>query len=181
MYSTKIFSCNLPLKALNPYYQRERFLALCRECPNYANVWSCPPYDFKPEALLARFSRITVWGTKIVFDAAVITDSNQDQAIELAKTAMAQEKRRADFAALEQEKQCRDSLALYGGGCRLCKNCSRIWARPCRHAELMRPSLESLGYDVGAIAEHVLNLPLLWFDKRLPEYMTLVTALLYNP
>lgn len=177
MYTTQIISHNLPLKALAPYYHRERFLAMCRECPNYDKVWSCPPYDFPPEALLSQYNGIMVWGTKIVFDAKV---HGQDGSAELAKTVMAREKQRVDFAVLMQEKNRAGSLALYGGGCRLCPICSRTQAKPCNHPEQMRLSLESLGYDVGAISEHVLNLPLLWFDKRLPEYMTLVTALLYN-
>lgn len=178
MYTTKIISHSLLLKSLEPYYHRERFLAMCRECPNYAKVWSCPPYDFQPEVLLSQFSRITVWAAKIEFDAV---DHSQNEAVEQAKAVMAQEKLRVDFAALMQEKNRPGSLALYGGSCRLCPICSRIQAKPCSHPSQMRLSLESLGYDVGAISKHVLKLPLLWFDKRLPEYLTLVTALLYNP
>lgn len=181
MYSIQSISHDLSLSDLAPYYMREHFLAMCRECPNYANIWSCPPYDFQPEALLSRFSRITIWGTKITFDSAAAAACNsRNAAVDTAKKIMAREKRKVDFAVLEQEQCQPDSLALYGGGCRLCRNCSRIWARPCRHSDIMRPSLESLGYDVSAITEHVFNLPLLWFDKRLPEYMLLVTALLYN-
>lgn len=177
MYTTQIISHNLPLKALAPYYHRERFLAMCRECPNYGTVWSCPPYAFRPEALLAQFSGITVWGAKIVFDADA---HGQGEPVELAKTVMAREKRRVDFAALLQEKNRPGSLALYGGGCRLCPVCNRTLSKPCKHPGQMRPSLESLGYDVGAISAQMLKLPLLWADKRLPEYLTLVTALLYN-
>lgn len=94
---------------------------------------------------------------------------------------MAREKSRVDFAALMQEKNRPGSLALYGGSCRFCRTCNRIQSKPCKRPKQMRLSLESLGYDVEAISAHVLKLPLLWFDKRLPEYMTLVTALLYNP
>lgn len=181
MYQIKISSQDRPLSAVAPYYDQERFLAMCRECPRYETVWSCPPYAFKPEELLADFNRIKIYGRKIIFAPAVLkTHAKKEAAMELAKTALAREKRQADFAVLEQEKARPESLALYGGGCRLCRNCSRIWQRPCRHADLMRPSLESLGYDVGAISENVLGTPLLWFTDRLPAYMMLVTALLYT-
>ena len=30
------------------YVNIEEFLECCKRCPNYNNVWSCPPYDFDP-------------------------------------------------------------------------------------------------------------------------------------
>lgn len=181
MYQIQSITRDLPLSAVAPYYDREHFLAMCRECPSYGTVWSCPPYTFKPEELLAGFDRVQIFGSKIIFAPATLKAyAEKAAAMELAKTAMVKAKRQADFAALEQEKTKPGSLALYGGGCRLCRNCSRIWQHPCRHTDLMRPSLESLGYNVGAISEKILDTPLLWFSNHLPVYMMLVTALLYT-
>ena len=178
MHHIKTISQELSLNTIAPYYHHKRFLALCKECPNYDVVWSCPPYNFKPETLLAGFSYIKIFGFKIVFED--LCQSNHTMAIAKAKKIMEAEKRRADAKVLEMEQDLNNSQALYSGSCRLCRDCTRILERPCRHLDLMRYSLESLGYDVEAIAKDILNLPLLWYKNRLPPYMVLITALLYN-
>ena len=45
-----------------------RFLACCRECPNYDRRWSCPPYDFSVEALWKQFSDILLYEEKVNVD-----------------------------------------------------------------------------------------------------------------
>lgn len=169
----------VPLKSLEPYHNIERFLAMCKQCPSYNRVWSCPPYGFAAEDLLAGYETIDLYGTKIMFDAAARRACrDKDSATAYSQAALDKAKRRANNKVLALEKNQKESLALSCGGCSLCAQCTRPQGIACRHPELIRPSLESLGFDVGAIAKDILGIKLLWVEDRLPEYMTLVTALM---
>ena len=80
-----------------------------------------------------------------------------------------------------QETDNPGSFALLPGSCHRCGdgNCSRREGLPCRDPRHLRHSLESLGGDVGRTAGELLGTPLLWVNGgRLPEYLTLVAALL---
>ena len=49
MYTTEHFEKEVRIdEYLKNYVNVEEFIQYCRECPNYGNVWSCPPYDFDP-------------------------------------------------------------------------------------------------------------------------------------
>ena len=41
------------------------FLEYCRQCPSYQKLWSCPPFDFDPEAYWRRYGRFRIIGIKI--------------------------------------------------------------------------------------------------------------------
>lgn len=180
MYNIDTISRQTSLIKLNKYLNIEHFLGMCRQCENYNAVWSCPPYNFEPEKLLSGYADVELFGTKITFNAkAHKAYTDKSQAMEFLKTVMYTEKLKADKLVLEMEKTRRGGLALYGGGCRLCETCTRPQQEPCRKPNEMRYSLESLGYDVSAIAGQLLDTPLLWFTDTLPAYMLLVTALLY--
>lgn len=51
--------------------------------------------------------------------------------------------------------------------------------RPCRYPDRIRPSLESLGFDIGKTASELLGIELKWSEpgsSGLPEYFTLVSG-----
>ena len=68
------------------------------------------------------------------------------------------------------------------GRCPYCTEpCARVDGLPCRHPELARPSLEALGYDVGALSEVFMNTPIKWAKEgRHPEYYTLLGGVFYT-
>lgn len=35
-----------------------KFLSCCESCPNFGEIYSCPPYEFNPEAYLKSFSEL---------------------------------------------------------------------------------------------------------------------------
>ena len=63
--------------------------------------------------------------------------------------------------------------------CVLCpEGCTRPEGKPCRHPERLRHSLESVGFDIVAMAHDLLDIDLEWsHDGSLPKHITLVTAL----
>ena len=47
---------------IEEYVDVETFLECCKSCPNYGNVWSCPPFDFDPIEYWRSFSKLKVAG-----------------------------------------------------------------------------------------------------------------------
>ncbi len=161
------------------YRDVERTIAACRQCDAYGRLWCCPPHDAEQvEQLLARYTNATIFGTKIDFmPLPPGADPRQ-----VATDAFAQARRLMLPALLERERALPGSIAL-SVRCTLCGDtpCSRPDGQPCRHPRQMRPSLESIGFDVEGIARDLLHTPLLWSQHgELPPYMMLVTALLHN-
>ena len=54
-------------------------------------------------------------------------------------------------------------------------------AKPCRHPELVRPSLEACGFDIAHTPSELFGIELKWgTDGSLPEYLTLVCGFFHN-
>ena len=69
------------------------------------------------------------------------------------------------------------------GSCLYCPEgtCTRPEAKPCRHPELVRPSLEACGFDIARTTSELFGIELKWgTDGSLPEYLTLVCGFFHN-
>lgn len=181
MYRTEIFVKMTTLAELEKNCcDREKFEGFCRECRNYNTVWSCPPYNFSPADYVKEYNYIYVVGVKLIFDEETLNTINTCEKINdyTAKT-LYEMKNRIMIGMLELEKIYPQSQALSAGGCKICEDCSRKSNIQCQHPELMRYSLESMGFDVGAISTTLLNFELKWATAtRLPDYFSLVTGLM---
>lgn len=52
---------------------------------------------------------------------------------------------------------------------------------PCRHPELVRPSLEACGFDIGRTTSELFGIELKWgADGKMPEYLTLVCGFFHD-
>ena len=40
------------------YVNEEEFLEMCKQCPNYNNVWTCPPFDFSAEEYWKKYKTL---------------------------------------------------------------------------------------------------------------------------
>jgi predicted metal-binding protein len=102
-------------------------------CPQYGKRWSCPPHSLDQagfEELLGCYSRaLLVAGQPPLRDF-------QERLLELEKEAFLGGYKKA--------------LVFSGGPCCWCEECD---AQKCRFPEKRRPSLESCGCDVFALAE----------------------------
>ena len=146
-----------------------RFLACCRQCPNWGGRWSCPPYDFQPEDWWRQFDHVLLEGRKLCFSPR----SREERSLDWGLSALKAEKDRLLEELLAREAG--GSQALAAGACTLCAACARGAGQPCRRRDRMRYSIESLGGDVGAIARDCFGTELLWSDDgRLPAYYLLV-------
>lgn len=152
-----------------------RFEKLCRECPCYGRRWCCPPLETDILEKPDKYSRLTLTGARI-------TPKVPGLPIADAGRLIADCRRIIEPKILKEEKETGGFAALFTGQCTHCEGqkCTRINGRPCRHPELVRPSLEALGYDVGALAEDFLNLKLQWSaDGKIPEYLVIVAGLFH--
>ena len=180
MYQTTLTKNVMKLTDFCQRYQhREKYLAYCRECPNYEQRWSCPSLSFEPDAYLARFDTIELVGARIDLDAAAIAAADtpkkiKDTSWEILHTV------RTDLAnrLLKMEKLVPGSISLASGGCTWCTACTRPSGQPCRQPERMRYSLDAFGFDLTAITQEQLGIELQWCRDRLPDYYTLIHALL---
>lgn len=164
---------------LADYYNVEYFESLCRKCPNYGSLWSCPPYDFDPRGCLEKYERLQLVGTKILLNAQLREEVITKEGLaEVTEDIIAGVKAEVDKELLGWEKERQSGRMLTSGGCRLCTRCARTSGMPCRQKGRMRYSLESLGCDVTKLTGEKLGIQLLWADGRLPEYFVLVNGYL---
>lgn len=154
------------------YRDGERFLALCRECPNFGRSWACPPFDTDIDAALKPFATVTIHAVKIM---PVTPGLPLDSAKDLLRFHREEFERR--LLKIERDKGGR--VFTFAGECLYCPagTCTRSCGLPCRHPDMVRPSLEAYGFDVGLTVRDYLGLDLLWGkDNRLPDYLLLVGA-----
>lgn len=155
----------------------------CRACRNYGRCWTCPPFDYDVLSRVRRYAWVLVVGAQIVPDEVLRNSpSSPTERNELARRLIEMAWKQCTEPMMRaMERKHADSRLLCGFfACGECSaHCARIDGRPCRHPELMRPSLEAYGFDVTRTTSELLGLELKWgVENALPEYTTLVTALL---
>ncbi|NLW70545.1 MAG: hypothetical protein GX061_05640 [Eubacteriaceae bacterium] len=185
MYTTEKHHAKTTIEDFIEKYMRpEEVLGYCKEnhCKHYGAYWCCPPYEFDTLDFIRQFSRIEVVGIKAVFDEKVRREIYETDALnEIIAKVMGEVRLELDRICRQREAQSEGALALLGGSCILCGDepCARQTDQPCRHGDKMRYSLESLGAMVADITTDMLGFELKWAKAgRLPEYMTLVGAVL---
>ena len=161
------------------YRDVERIRQYCLQCPGYGKTWSCPPFDFNPRSVSDGFRTATVMGTTIEFDEQTRAScKNAEQSSVIGREAMQEVWKTLQPRLYEMERETPGSRC-FTFRCSLCpEGCTRPEGKPCRHPELMRHSLESVGFDIVAMARDLLDIELEWSsDGSLPKHITLVTAL----
>lgn len=151
----------------------ERFENLCKVCPNYARQWSCPPLSPRQHSRLAQYPRVTL----VIYQITVPADYQGDfgELLQPYKQQLSDELQ-------QMEKQLQGRACHTIGRCTFCGDmpCARISDEPCRHPELVRPSLEAYGFDLGATAAELFKLPIFWSkDGSRPPYQLLIAAVFH--
>ena len=155
-----------------------RIRQYCLQCPGYGKSWGCPPFDFDPATVTDGFKAVTVIGTTITFDEATrAACKSTDEAIAVGRQAMEEVWQSLLPMMYEMERQAPGSRC-FTFRCVLCpEGGTRPQGKPCRHPELLRHSLESVGFDLEAVTRDLLGIDLEWSeDGTLSRTITLVTA-----
>lgn len=183
MYHTEIYIKPSTIEELkNNFWDIEKFEGFCKQCKNYGKLWSCPPYDFSIEEYVDRYKYVYIVGVKIVFDEDTLSSINTKEKISsYTNETLHFMKNKIMNEMLKLEKLYPNSTSLSAGGCNLCENCSKLKNVQCIHPDLMRYSLESLGFDVGGVSSKLLNFELKWVtETRLPDYFSLIAGIMTN-
>ncbi|MDO5562019.1 MAG: DUF2284 domain-containing protein [Synergistaceae bacterium] len=166
---------------IKDYVNVEYFQGFCTACCYYGKNWSCTPHDFDVLGFLKSYDDIRLIGVKIKIDRRTTRGLKcKDFQVPPEVTAIVDiEKAKLTKTLLKEERANPGSTYLFAGQCEICPVCARVDGLPCRHPEKMRYSLESVGGDVTKIAKEILGLDILWMkDNKIPEYLTLICALL---
>lgn len=168
------------------YVSRERYVrefrdvatfeACCRECPNYGRRWGCPPFDHDTLSDLQKYEKVLIVGLKIM-------PHDQRMPLDAVYEFMRPEIKRMNERLLTLEQVTGGMAFGFVGECPYCKGapCARIEGKPCRHPDLVRPSLEAYGFNVSLTASDLLGIEMQWGrDGKMPHYITLVCGLFYN-
>ena len=158
---------------ISRYRDVERIGGLCRQCPSFGKMWCCPPYDFDQCIVSNGFKTVKLMATTIEMEA---TDS--ENAPQQEKAVMQEVWQKLLPQLYEMERETPGSRC-FTFRCSLCpEGCTRPQGKPCRHPDLMRHSLESVGFDVVAMLHDLLDIDLEWSrDGQSPKRITIVTAL----
>lgn len=158
---------------ISRYRDVERIGALCKQCPSFGKMWCCPPYDFDPCIVSNGFKTVRLMATTIELET-----TGADNVAQLEKDAMQEVWQQILPQLYEMERETSGSRA-FTFRCSLCpEGCTRPEGKPCRHPDLMRHSLESVGFDVVAMLHDLLDIDLEWSPDGLsPKRITIVTAL----
>jgi predicted metal-binding protein len=172
-------ACNGMDEMERSYRSGDIFMALCRECPNYGANWACPPFDFDVPALLKKFGCLYVFGAKVTHPEEVVRSADTyEKSMEYTGRIFKGVKVLLSELLRTLEDRYPGGLGLSAGRCDACPACARGEGRPCRFPDRCRHSLESMGFDVAAIAENMLGTRLLWTKGALPEYQMFINGFL---
>ena len=147
------------------YQDSSRILGFCKQCPRFGKNWSCPPLA---EALLEKLRhyhwvRLIAIQTRVP-EALQAQHFSPEELYKASYSVIDQLRDTYDPRMLALEKRTPGSLVCLAGSCRGCEpeSCARGTGHPCRHPELLRPSLEAYGFDVARASAELLHLPLEW-------------------
>lgn len=175
-YRADDFTATLPVaEYMARFRDVPRFLDCCRQCRNFGKSWACPPYDFDVDR--------TMDGYESAFFVAVRITPAERIPIGEAGALLLPERKRLERRLLELEKESGGRMFGFTGVCSFCPEgtCTRPSGEPCRHPELVRPSLEACGFNVAQTSEELLGLPMVWSnDGFVPAYLVLVGCLFHN-
>lgn len=173
-YTCRDYTVTVPMaEYLAGFRDVPRFLELCRQCPNYGCSWACPPFAGESIPDLDRYRSIMIVATRIV------PDGGRRRGIDDAEGMMRPERLRVERWLLQLEKEHHGRAFGFSGTCPYCPpgTCARRDGHPCRHPELVRPSLEACGFNLGDTLTRLFAMDLQWSaDGNLPPALTLIAA-----
>ncbi|MDE6484186.1 MAG: DUF2284 domain-containing protein [Duncaniella sp.] len=176
-YQAIDYSVTLPAEEyISRFRDTDKFMKCCRECGNFGCSWACPPFSHDLEAELRQYDSVLILVTKLI-------PVRKDIPLSGVHDFMRPERLRLDRKMLEMERTAGGRYFAFSGECMYCPQgtCTRMKGQPCRHPELVRPSLEAYGFDIGRTVSELFDFDIKWSgDGFLPEYLTIVSGFFYN-
>lgn len=157
------------------YHRPGMCMAACRQCSRYGRSWTCPPFDYEPLDRISRYGRV-----RLVACAVSVPPGTP---VQDAETILHAPKLRLEQHLLELERQLSGMACTTIGKCPYCggAECRRMLGDTCLHPDLVRPSLEAYGFDLGRTMTELMGISLKWgSDGLLPDTLHLVGGVFFG-
>lgn len=170
-YTVEQYIVDVPVSdAMAVAYRPDECMRACKACPNYGNVWTCPPFDDqRKDTNPQNFATLQL-------HIARIKPTGGPYALDKYEEFFTPVKRRM----MDSIDLVADAKAVYSfaGRCEYCKVCTRRAGGVCRHPDRAHPSLEGVGFDVNALLVNFAGMEIEWgTDGNLPRVLTFVAAI----
>jgi len=181
-------------KELLNCYDIENVRNYCRSCNKYGKVWSCPDLSINEIEYITNYDYCYVISSKVFINDLTkdfITNLIKNVASKYSDMNISMDNNSEIFSGIYYglreyndniifglEKIFPDAITLMSGRCLLCESCERTKNLPCQKPQLLRYSLEALGFNVSKIIENIMQDKIMWSNDCLPEFVTCVSALL---
>lgn len=178
MANIKIYSKTILLDELySSHYDKEKFLGFCKECRNYNNRYSCPPFNSEMDDYLASYNFINLIAVQLIYSSEEIENHIGESSITYGKETLTPTTDEFRRVLLELESSIPNSVSLSMGGCKYCEICNRTLGEECAYPDKMRISPEALGFDITSILKSYFDIDIQWADNALPDYFTLLAGI----
>ncbi|MBN2260908.1 MAG: hypothetical protein JW702_10205 [Clostridiales bacterium] len=146
------------------YYDPITVHSYCKSCNHYNLNYSCPVHLNPVIDKLKKFNYLTVY----VFEYNIPEFNDIDNIYNSIRNSL--DKEILNFESII------DGTSLIPGRCLLCNPCYKELHKPCPKPDLIRYSLETIGFDVSKVIENEFQKKLTWNKDKL----TLVFGFLSN-
>lgn len=163
---------------LENYYDFEFTSKKCQKCHMYNKRWSCPSFNNNVMKYWKKFDSVELIHLKIILDENILDMRFSKEEINTILHNTLFKEKELLIGRLEDDNV--DYLST--GYCNICKKCSKLNNLPCRFPYMKKYSIESLGGIVTKISNELFDNKIKWIDMQkgiIPEYLTLVMAVLY--
>lgn len=176
-YSVDDFTVSITTEEyIKQFRDVDKFMEYCRQCHNYNRLWVCPPFNHNLDKELCKWKYILLTATQI-------TPETKDIPLKESGAFIRAERKRLESKLLEMERKYGGRSFAFAGNCLYCPEdtCTRLSGLPCRHPDLVRPSLEAYGFNLYRTASELFGIEMLWSKNEfIPDYLTLVCGLFHN-
>lgn len=156
------------------YRNADSFIDYCRQCANSGRRYGCPPFDYDVMKFVGQYRQLRVLGFKLI--------PQEQLPLAKANDVIAAALPEMNGRLFDLEKTLSGFACGFVGKCTFCsEECARIEGKPCRHPDMVRPSLEAFGFDLMKTSEELLGIKMKWGrDGMMPEYLTLVCGVFHD-
>lgn len=152
----------------------------CKECPRYDTNYSCSPVDMDIKKFVLEYDYIDIHVTQLLFNPEDYEkDYSEDELKDFLYNTFFKEKNKVATEIFESEKNYTKAQSLTGPCNHCAENCKELYSS-CKHPEIRRYSLASIGMDSKKILKDLFNIDLLLINGVLPKYLNNISSILYK-